>query len=195
MARNQYPREEVTARESRAYDLRIEGYTVREIARELKVDAGTVCRILDRINRRELKRLSGRVEAVKAEQTQQLELMASQALRCFERSRQPLNRATRRTTTTTAADGTSSEVTVEESAAMERDGSPAWLASAMSALAQIRGIWGIDQGPSDAAAAGSVSEIARELAERAKKYQDRQQQAGDTGGAGAVDRGGDSGVP
>ena len=194
MARNQYPREEVTAREVRAYDLRIAGHTVREIARELKVDPGTVSRILERINRRELKRLSDRVESVKVEQTLQLESMASQALRCFEKSQRPTNRATRRTTTTTAPDGTTAEVTVEESAAVERDGSPAWLASAMTALAQIRALWGLDLGPSDAGDAGTVSEIARGIADRVEAYQARQQ-AADPGGPGPDDRGGAPPLP
>ena len=194
MARNQYPREEVTAREVRAYDLRIAGHTVREIARELKVDPGTVSRILERINRRELKRLSDRVESVKVEQTLQLESMASQALRCFEKSQRPMNRATRRTTTTTAPDGTTAEVTVEESAAVERDGSPAWLASAMTALAQIRALWGLDLGPSDAGDAGTVSEIARGIADRVEAYQARQQ-AADPGGPGPDDRGGAPPLP
>lgn len=181
-----------TERELRAWTLRQDGYTQTEIAQSLGIDQGTVSRILDRVNRRELKRLSARVEALKADQTSQLERIASQAARAWESSTKPLNQAAMET----SENARHGKTTVERTSATERDGNVAYLHARMEALAQIRDLWGLTAASgSDGGEAADLAELARSLQERAAAYEQRQAieqaaAAGDSGAAGGAGGGG-----
>jgi hypothetical protein len=168
---------EQTARELEVWRLRLKCWTVTAIGEAVGLHHGTICRILQRINKRELERLSAEVELVKAEQTGQISHLVSEASRAWEHSLQPENRVYRRTERTRGPgkNGALLETEIEHTESVERDGDPRFLMVILAGLAAIRGIWGLNPGPKGDAAAAEIAEIARGLAERVQRFQDRQQ--------------------
>jgi DNA-binding MarR family transcriptional regulator len=123
------------ATEAKAWELRQRGWTQSRIARELGLDQGTICRMLGRIERRELKRLSKRVQSEKARQTAILEHIADEALQAWELSKRPKRRASTRKSALGSVDVTEME---------EREGEPAYLDRAQAALDRLRQLWGLN---------------------------------------------------
>jgi predicted transcriptional regulator len=131
----------VLDRESRAWQLRQQGWSQMRIAKELGIDQSTVSRLLQRISDRVLAELQENVERVKVEQTVQLEHLYDEALQAWERSKQD---AVKITTETPPAEreGASNATVTEE--VKGQVGDRAYLDEARAVLADIRKIWGLD---------------------------------------------------
>lgn len=124
------------ALESRAWDLRQRGLTQRTIAASLGVNQATVCRLLARIEQRELARMAETVEREKMLQTAILEHVIDESFQAWERSKRPKKRAVERSTA-----GVGKGQTIE---ATEREDDPVYIDRVMQALLHIRRIWGLD---------------------------------------------------
>ncbi len=149
---------------ARAWSLRQRGWSQHRIAEAIGVSQPTVCKWLDAINARELKRLSARVEAMKVEQDEVLKHIVCEALEAWERSKQPKKRAKSQT-------GVGGAVTVSE--ATEREGEPAYLAAAFGGLDRLRALWGLNspaKREDDQAGGFSFSAIAARLRQNAANH-------------------------
>jgi predicted transcriptional regulator len=152
----------------RAWDLRQRGWSQRRIAGELSISQGTVSRLLDAIERRELARLSKRVERQKVEQTYQLDHIIDEALDAWERSKKPRVKTGKRSGGGKLGTG---ESTVSE--VIQREGEPAFLDRALGALDRKRSLWGLDAPkarPKDEESGLSVSAIAARLQQADAAY-------------------------
>jgi hypothetical protein len=171
---NRPNRETTQAREALAYHYRQMGMLHEAIARKLGISRRGVGLCLERAFEREKGRLSATIEALKLEQTAQLEYIIEQALRAWRMSLKPRSRASEKA----GDDGTTTHTE-----AIDQTGDPRHLATAMAAMDRIRSLWGLDiaaatQEPS------SVSDAARKLADRIGDYERRiAQAAGGTGPA------------
>lgn len=116
-------------------------WTQDRIAAELGVHRTTVSRSLARHNALALKRLEGRTASLKAKHIDQLEWMAEEAARQWERSTEDARTIS---TTTDAGDpaGLPAEKVVET--VKGQTGNPSLLREAREALADIRSILGLD---------------------------------------------------
>ena len=144
------PRETTRARESRAWELRVREWDEQAIADQLERDGlgrvtqQAVSKMLRRVEARELKRLSERVEGWKLFQSEALLLVYREAIAAWERSKEPHKCITRKVATNDlgAMDpvpGAPIVMTVRDSA-----GDPRHLAEARAALADLRKLWGLD---------------------------------------------------
>lgn len=197
MPPNRPAKEIQTEREFRAWELRQRGYTQAQIAGQLKVDQGTVSRMLERVNRRELKRLSKQVEQLKVDQQAQHEWIVSESLRAWERSLREISQAISKTTRAPDREGNIVEATTEQTSISEQTGNVAYLQTAMDALRSIRHIWGVELAGDQGSGASSAADLARQLAERAKAYEARraEQAKGHSPEPGSTPDGGAPGVP
>ena len=152
--------------EAAAWDLRTQGHSQRRIAERLGVGQATVHRALRRVERRELARMSDRVEREKVRQTLILEYVIDEAFQAFERSKQPRRRASSRTGRTGGPGGGK----VESSDVVHRDGDPVWLDRVMEALAQIRAVWGLNSTPG--AAGVSYAQVVANVKANAARFDD-----------------------
>lgn len=186
MPANRPNRETVLDRESTAWELRCKGYTHERIARRIGVTRRAVGLILDRVEKRELKRLAASVERQKVTQTGQLEHVVDESLRAWRKSKQPRNRVV-------ASGANPKSEDIEKTEVVDQTGDPRYLAAAMEAMDRIRDLWGLNVQAAAQDSAGSVAEIVREMSERARRYEDRRAQAdpaGDSPGAGEAAGGG-----
>lgn len=146
----------------KAWELRCANHTQFEIATMLGVDRSTVSRWLDRMRQEDYEAHAATREQHKIDQTRQLEHLASQALRAWEKSKEPLTRARQ----TTNADG--EEITVNE--VVEREGNIAYLQTAIKCMADIRAIWGFDVMPAAQDLGGTLADAVSKLQDRVTAY-------------------------
>jgi hypothetical protein len=140
-------REVTIARETRAWDLRQQGWTHERIAADLGVDRSTVTRILGRLSARYMAALAKDVDQVKGGQIAQLEYIADEAMQAWERSKAPGVTRTRKTVTlkNKTDEGLVSVPAVELTRRVEYQvGEATYLSTAMDALGAIRKILGAD---------------------------------------------------
>lgn len=142
------PLHEVTAdRERRAWELRKQCWTQKQIADELGMAQSSVSDALQRVEKRLYEEFSTSAHVLKARQTEQLDHIAAEALLAWEQSK---------------LDAESTEVTEEETEIGDegnkfpatnrktkkvtkgQTGNPALLAQAIAALAAQRSIWGAE---------------------------------------------------
>src|SRR5262245_23815956 len=134
----------VRQREELAWSLCARGMTERRIAEEIeraglgKITQQGVSAMLCRVEARALKAMSDRVGGLKARQTESLWRIYEEALAAWERSKLPQKSLT--TKRTGNGEGAAETVSVIR----DQDGDPRYLDLAMSALADIRKIWGAD---------------------------------------------------
>lgn len=185
------------AREARAWRLRSRGWSQYRIADELRMSQGGVSRLLQRIERRELKRMSRSVESIKVTQNAQLEHIVGESLDAWDRSKTPRKRAARKTAG--SGDGDGDGATVETSEVVERDGDCSYLYAAMNAMGAQRSLWGLDVAPALQEPAASVASLAADCLARGLAYEQRKEPqaspAGDPAGAGRADPVGAAEVP
>lgn len=122
--------EQAREHERRAWELRTRGWSQTRIGAELSLDQSTISKALQRVSARVLAELRPQVEAMKAEQTAQLEHLLDEAVQAWERSRRPK---------VTTADGDDVKTVTLETA-----GEPRFLAEARALLTSIRDLWGLD---------------------------------------------------
>lgn len=159
------PPEVVRDRERKAWDLRQRFWTEARIAQELGISQPAVSKILRRVETRLADRFAKRASRIKARQTAQLEVIATEAFDAWLHSKTP--QLTERTTKKAggpprseaqadpgggqdegepagveAVDLTFEVVTLNESRTHHCDSS--LLNQARAALADIRSIWGLD---------------------------------------------------
>jgi hypothetical protein len=188
------------ARETRAWRMRSRGWTQHRIADELGMEQGSVSRMLDRIETRELKRLSGSVGRVKAVQNAQLEHAIEESMDAWHRSKNPRKRAARKEATAggsgSGPDEGQAGDSVQTTEVIERDGDPAHLYCAMGAMDRQRSLWGLDVAAAQQEPVASVAELAKSLLTTGDAYQKRRKHeaqadpAGDSPGPVPADRGG-----
>lgn len=138
------------ANQAKAWAFRQKGYTQARIAETLGIDQSTVCRWLDAIEKRELARLSKRVESQKVRQTAILDLVIDESLQAWDRSKKPKTRASKKT----GGNGKGGQATAEQTDVQQRDGDPAHLDTTMAALRDLRKLWGLDAAGKGKADAG-----------------------------------------
>lgn len=134
------PKEVALQRRRRAWELRQQLWTQAEIAAELGVSQQQVSRILKRLSDRVAAELAADVARVRAQQTLQLEHVASVAMRGYEASQEPTITVKR----TESPDGLKVEQTTRG-----RDGTPDFLAKAMQAMGDVRKILGAEASPGE----------------------------------------------
>lgn len=128
-------------RERIAWSLRQRCWTEARIAAELGVSQPAVSKILARVEKRLLARLTKRADRVKARQTAQLEHITNEAMTEWERSKQDSETVK---TTEEGAEGVPSFTTKTETTVKGQTGNPSLLAQAREAMADIRKIWGAE---------------------------------------------------
>jgi predicted transcriptional regulator len=126
------PREEVQRREEVAWALRVAGRTEAAIAQELGITQGAVSKILDRVSKAALRRLTREVELYKVVQLEQLEHIVSEAMRAWEVSKEDS------VTVQGFSDGKFIVTTKTQC------GNPAFLGQVRGALADIRDLLGLN---------------------------------------------------
>ncbi len=144
--------------EAKAWLLRQRGWTQARIAGEIGLDQGTVCRMLDRIERRECARLARKVAGHKGRQNAILEHLVDESFQAWEASKKPQKRASRKT---------SMGVSVETTDILEREGEVAYLDRVLAALKDQRFLWGLNEAPKRASDEGgglTLSALAARLA-------------------------------
>lgn len=178
------------ARETRAWRLRSRGWSQQRIADELGVTQSAVSRLLGRVERRELRRMSASVERIKVVQSAQLEYVADEALAAWERSKTPRKRAASKRAVGEGQGEGGDEIQTTE--VIERDGDTGYLYAAMTALTHQRSLWGLDVAPALQEPMASVAELARDFLGRGTAYENRraeEEAARDPAGAGPADPG------
>lgn len=197
------------AREARAWAMRSRGWSQIRIATELGIGQPSVSKLLGRVEARELKRMSKSVERVKVTQHSQLEHVIEEALDAWHRSKTPRKRAARKTVggmppMPHGDDDDPAHIsvpdTVETSEIIERDGDTGYLYAAMTAMGNIRSLWGLDVAPALQEPASSIASLTADLFARASSYEQRSattqaSEAGNTAGAAPAPEGGASEVP
>lgn len=162
------PRREVTRRrEELAWDLRLRGYKLAEIADRVAADGlgamtpQAVHAALARTERRVLAGLTDRATNEKVRQLAALNVLYDEAMQAWERSKEPARSARSKVTQGPAApadppagDAAEGAVARQRPAddrrtemaqeVRERDGNPAFLAEARAALADLRRLLGLD---------------------------------------------------
>src|SRR5262245_15797585 len=131
--RGNRPSKEVSRdREIRCFELRRRGWLHEAIARELGIHRVTVTRILSRLDKRALQRLSQVVESKKVAQTEQLDWIISQCLRAWEKSKTPLRRAARKSVPLPGQEPAEPGIEQQTTEVIERDGDVSFLHAAMA---------------------------------------------------------------
>jgi DNA-binding Lrp family transcriptional regulator len=129
------------AREERIWRLRLAGRTEREIAAEVGMSQPGVHRVLERTERRVLAEARGMIMRLKAVQAGRLEVVVTEALAAFERSKQPAEKEV--TEAKRGADGNAAGGKIQR-VKEGRDGDPAWLNVALAAHDRIAALWGLE---------------------------------------------------
>jgi hypothetical protein len=160
---NKRPIEATRNDERRAWELRCQCWTIRRIADELGLDESTVGKMLKRKEKALAAEFREEAEEIKARQTEQLALIAEQALAAWERSQQDAISETTKSGLFTVNKTTGEVIACPEQVSVTRagqSGNPALLAQAMKALADARAIWGLDAPKkSEVAATGEVQKV------------------------------------
>jgi len=151
--------------ETRAFELRARGLTLRAIAKELGLSPEGVRKVLKRVDDRELAALSESYQNLKVAQDSRLETIISESFEAWFKSKEPL----RRVRQTTNAEG--EEVTVNE--AIEREGTVAYLDRARAALADQRSLWGLDVQAQEQEEYFNIADITRAIVARSDAYDRR----------------------
>lgn len=188
------PKPEVTRdREREAWSLRVQGWTQQMIADHLGVTQPAVWDMLQRTERKLAAQFKDRAEHIKLEQTEQLEWIATQALKQWHRSCEDGVTEVTVKGKTTGTKGAKGEAGDQSKAQVTRtvvgqSGNPALLEKALKAMADIRAIWGAEaprklegSGPG-----GGPIEF-RDVTGARQELGEALARTLDTGGAGAAD--------
>jgi predicted transcriptional regulator len=149
---NRPPRELVQRREEQAWALRLRGRTEAQIAAELGITQGAVSKILRRVAAQALRRLTKEVALARAVQYGQLEHIASEAMRAWDRSLED-------SVTTKETEGRPTERTTRTQC-----GNPALLGQVRAALADIRDLLGLNAPARSALPSLGDEELLRKVA-------------------------------
>jgi DNA-binding MarR family transcriptional regulator len=134
------PRARIRLRALQVLDLAVAGRSQHQIAASLGITQPAVSKILRRLEDRLLADLSYKVERQRAQQTLRLQYLYGEAMEAWRASKQEAVR--RRQRQTTGGEGTSA--TVAEIVAENQHGDPRFLEVGRKALADLRGLWGLD---------------------------------------------------
>jgi len=128
-------------RETRAWDLSVQGYTQREIAETLGVSQVAVCKMLRRVQARLFERLTERAERTLVQQTARLEHLVRESLRAWAASQGEHTIRRQRKTETQRADGSAARSTnVVEVVVQQRYGDARLLREARE-VAALLSVW------------------------------------------------------
>ena len=135
------PTSRIEARELRAIELAVQGWSQRRIAAELGVSQPAVSKILRRVEDRVLEELVVEGERQKARQTLRLDHVYTESMRAWEQSKAD---TTRRRQRQTQAGTDRAGTTVAELITATQCGDPRFLEQGRRALADQRALWGLD---------------------------------------------------
>ena len=199
MPANRPNKETTLQREITSWDLRCRGKTCRAIAEVLGITRQAVDKALDRVEGRELKRLSKRVERTKVRNHNRLDEIVEAAFDAWFRSTEPLKRASRKTRGAGGSDeGDAGVDEVTSTDVIEQTGDVRYLHLAMDAMDRQAKLWGLEVLPAQNERVSSISSLVEDIKARANKYEagkasedaDR-----DPARASGPDQGGAEGVP
>jgi hypothetical protein len=126
---------QIIAREKSCWRLRMQGWTLAKIARELGLSTSGVHKILVRIQARELKNLSRHFAAIKTEVAGQLDYIIEQCSESWHKSKEPRRRASQKT------DVAGDEVTSTD--VLEQCGDVSYLKTWMEAASMKMSLFGL----------------------------------------------------
>lgn len=169
-------------RELEAWDLRCSGHTHARIALKLGLTRRAVGLILDRVERRELRRLAESVERQKVTQTGQLEHIIDETLEAWRASKEPRNRVVAVGPSPKAED-------VEKTEVIDQTGDCRHLHAAMAAMDRLRDLWGLNVMAASQETASSISQVTRAMSERVRRFEARQAEAAPPGSPAGADAG------
>jgi predicted transcriptional regulator len=187
----------ITARITEVWRLRARGASQERIGEILGLSQGTVCRILQRIEDYMLEKMAESWQGKKVSQNAQLEHAADEAFQAWHSSKTPRKRAASRVTSE-GGDGPGGTDEVRTTEVIERDGDTGYLYCAMTALRDIRRLWGLDVAEAQQDPASSLADLANKFYGRRDAYLERTAEEatpGDPPGPVGPDAGGDGGVP
>ena len=137
------PRARILTRRARAWQRSLQGASQREIAAELGVSQPAVSKMLRRVARDVIDDLRHQTTVQQARQVHRLELVVTEALAAWEQSKR--ERTQRRQRRQDAPGGPAGgRLTVSEAVVTSRDGDPRYLRQALTALADLRTVTGLD---------------------------------------------------
>lgn len=138
-------RKKTAEREYAISELDAKGFNQGEIAATLGLSRATVNKILGKIARRANKAMVDRAIEEKQIQLNRLQYVYTEAMQAWEKSKGKFH-SVKQKTVKESIGNVPGIVTKEEtmSSAEERDGNPAFLATAMQAMADIRKLLGLD---------------------------------------------------
>lgn len=136
------PRSVVVERKKRAWELSQQGWSEKRIAEELGVDRTTVSRYLTSLSRRALAQLEDEVAKAKAIQLRQLQHVIDEAFQAWRDSRKPEQTVSKKVVPATEDGGENH--TIITTKVRGQSGNPRHLRNAMTAMAEIRELLGIE---------------------------------------------------
>ena len=135
------PPSRIHARELRAMELSVQGWSQRRMAAELGISQPAVSKMLRRLEERVLRELAEDGDRQKARQTNRLEHLYTEALGGWEHSKAD---ATRRRQRKTEVGTNGGGATIAELVVENRHGDPRFLDLGRKILADLRTLWGLD---------------------------------------------------
>lgn len=133
-------------REREAWRLRVEGWTQQRIAEHLGMDQSTVSDSLKRIEQALAVEFKADALQIKARQTAVLEHVADEALQRWRESVGEVEKVTTVTGRVKTTENGVFDLPDQVTRSVEyQSGNPALLEKAMSAMADVRKIWGLDE--------------------------------------------------
>lgn len=138
------PPARIRARERRAVELAVLGFTQHEIAEQLEISQPAVSKLLARADERALADLTDRSERQKVRQTQRLERVFAESMRAWERSKVDTTKRRQRQSARGAGTASVGNDTVAEVVVETKHGDPRYLETARKAMTDLRSIWGLN---------------------------------------------------
>lgn len=154
-------------RRKRAWELRIKGYKQQEIADELKIDQGSVCRLLKVAGKMHYKEFMENINDYKKQQTVELEEIAQEALKCFYRSQKNIKSTTKESV---LIDGISNGEVNKKVTKSQQNGDAKFLSAYFKAKEDIRKIWGMEEKVTAKTSTGNVTLDAMSIDDKVKLF-------------------------
>jgi DNA-binding MarR family transcriptional regulator len=135
------PAARIQARQARAWELSVQGWTQREIARELDVSQPAVSRMIDRVGRQLARDLTAKGEVHRARHLAQLDALDRDVTASWEQSkREQTRRRHQRVDAVGGGSGGEGVRTLTEAVATSREGDPRFSAQRLQILKEKRAV-------------------------------------------------------
>jgi hypothetical protein len=158
---------QVVSREVSAWRLRCQGWTLQRIADHLGLSASGVWRILQRIEKRELKALSEHFAGIKVQVSNQLDFIIEQCADSWMKSKEPRKRASQKTT-----DADVEPATVTSTDVVEQCGDVSYLKTWMEAASMKMSLFGLAVAPADNEVSFTIADLVKDMEAKGKAYEE-----------------------